>query len=126
MPSVELIRSFLERADAQGSRSTVLTPLGWLTAMLLSGFIAVLIIQAPLWATTSIGITLGVCVFLYLAAYTYFAFKNPELLRSEKFTLSKMAIERSITGDNLSGLVDPASQRQALQLRPSTTEKTGE
>lgn len=41
---------------------------------------------------------------IYLGAYIYFMFKNPDALRSETFTLRKMAIEKSLHGDDLTGL----------------------
>lgn len=46
---------------------------------------------------------MGGFVVAYMAAYFILLFKNPDALRSERFTLSKMALEKSVTGDSLAG-----------------------
>ena len=117
----ELIRSFLEQANAQGSRSTALSPLGWLTAIISSALFTALLAKAPSWAIVTILTALGLCVLMYFAAYIFFMIKSPDALRSEKFTLSKLAIERSVIGDNLSGLIDPENPKQLPP--PSVTNK---
>lgn len=63
-----------------------------------------------------------VCVVfvVYVVAYSYFAVKAPDYLRTEKYSLSKLAIERSVTGDNLSGFVDPMLESTAKSLSLST------
>jgi hypothetical protein len=41
-----------------------------------------------------------------LASYIYFAFRHPDALRSEKFTLSKIALEKNLIGDSRVGLLE--------------------
>jgi hypothetical protein len=106
MPSPELIRAFLSQAKASGGRSTVLQPLGWLTATLILGMVLASACRAPPWSIALFGILLVGCVLLYLGSYIYFAVKSPDALRSEKFTLSKMALEKNLIGDNTSGLLE--------------------
>jgi hypothetical protein len=106
MPTPELIRAFLSQAKASGGRSTALQPLGWLTATLALGLVLAAASNAPVWSTVLFGISLGGSVLLYLSAYVYFALKNPDALRSEKFTLSKMALEKNLIGDNRFGLLE--------------------
>jgi hypothetical protein len=119
--AIELLRSFLQQATATGARSTVLTDLRWFIGLIA----AALLIASKYETTSSIIIVLSsiltLASLLYIAAYIYFAIRSPDALRSEKFTLSKMAIEKSITGDNLSGLIDPATSQR--QLSPSVTQK---
>jgi len=44
-------------------------------------------------------------VVAYLVAYFVLLFVDRDALRSERFTLSKLAIEKSVTGDSLKGFV---------------------
>lgn len=106
MPTPELIRAFLSQASATGEKSTALQPLGVLSGTLILGLVLAPIWNAPIWSLVVLAVLLCCTVVLYLASYTYFAFKNPDALRSEKFTLSKMAIEKNLIGDNTSGLLE--------------------
>jgi hypothetical protein len=119
MPAPELIRAFLSQATASGARSTALQPLGWLAGILIVGLAIVPFRNAPSWLLILLAGLLVCCVVLYLLSYIYFAFKNPDALRSETFTLSKMALEKNLIGDNRVGLLelddtDKPSKRAAL------------
>lgn len=46
-----------------------------------------------------------VAVILYLVAYIYFGHKDTDLLRSEKFSIQKMALQHGYIGDDISGFV---------------------
>ena len=48
-------------------------------------------------------------MILYGAAYILFGIRDPNLLRSEKFNIEKMAIERGLYGDDRTGLHEPAA-----------------
>ncbi len=48
---------------------------------------------------------LSVDVGLFAWAYLFFAKRNPDALRSERFLTHKMAIERGVLGDKLSGVI---------------------
>lgn len=54
----------------------------------------------------------GLVVFLVLFMlwwFAHFAKVNPDSLRSERFTLSKMAIDKGLVGDDSAGLFEPAN-----------------
>lgn len=106
MPTTEIIHAILSRATASGSRSTALQPMVWLTGFVSLGFVAALKMQSPQWSLILLGVLLGVCVSTFIISYAYYAAKNPDALRSEKFTLSKMAIEKNLIGDDKAGLVE--------------------
>ena len=106
MPSTETIRALMAQASASGSRSTALQPLGWLVGILTSGLILAPTWSPPEWLLISMACLLGITVVIYLVSYIYLGIKNPDALRSEKFTLSKMAIEKNLIGDNQSGLLE--------------------
>jgi hypothetical protein len=120
--AAELLRAFLQQASATGTRSTVLSDLRWFFAIVISALLVGLKVNAPLWILILLACFAGLIALIYLASYIYFGLRNPDALRSEKFTLSKLAIERSVVGDNLSGFIDPAIDAHALNL-PSTTPK---
>jgi hypothetical protein len=105
----------LQRSEGRGARSTVMTPLGWLIALLLSGLAIALHLGAAEWVVRWIMMMVVGSVFVYVAGYIYFGFTNSDALRSEKFSLSKMALERSAKGDDVFGLVDAAT---AAELEP--------
>lgn len=46
-----------------------------------------------------------VSVALYLVAYIYFALTDKDALRSEKFYLHKMALQKGFVGDDSSGYI---------------------
>jgi hypothetical protein len=102
MAAIELISSFLQRATAQGSRSTAVNPLLWVFGIILSALlIAIRVPDAPSWLLGSLGASAGILLIAFLIAYFFLLFRDRDALRSERFTLSKMAIERSVN--------DPAS-----------------
>ncbi|HEY4281453.1 MAG TPA: hypothetical protein VGM62_00200 [Chthoniobacterales bacterium] len=71
--------------------------------MELSGLLIATGEHAPTWMTVLLAAFLSLTVLAYIGAYALFAVKNPEALRSERFTLSRMAIEKSTKGDSLAG-----------------------
>lgn len=80
-------------------------------------------VDPPNWIIVFIAVILALACLLYLAGYVFFGIKSPDALRSEKFTLSKLAIERSVTGDNLAGFIDPAVDKRAIDIPASTPKK---
>lgn len=95
--------SMFHQALASGSRSTVLKPLGWLIALTLAGAIGAFRLAAPTWFANTLG---GLCVLaivLYFAAYVYFALTDKDSLRSEKYSIQKMAIQKGFIGDDQFG-----------------------
>ncbi|HPQ43898.1 MAG TPA: hypothetical protein PKZ42_06675 [Syntrophales bacterium] len=101
-----IIHSFFSEASAKGARSTALHALQWVIAMLLTSIPITAIAGAPSWILIGIASALAVVLTTFLGAYIYFLIKSPDALRSESYTLSKMAIERGLVGDNLTGLRD--------------------
>ncbi|ENG7518035.1 hypothetical protein ABVD55_001180 [Vibrio harveyi] len=56
-----------------------------------------------------------VSVILYVFAYIYFMFKNPDALRSEKFNIEKMAIQKGIVGDSQLGVIEQNSASNDIE-----------
>ena len=100
----DLFRSILQQATSHGARSTALNPLAWALAIVLSSLAFISRVTAlPAWVLILLGSCAGVLVVAFLIAYFILLFKDPDALRSERFTLSKMALEKSVTGDSLVG-----------------------
>lgn len=101
----DFVQQFLQSAETRGSRSTVVSPIGWVLGISLAGLAASLKLSAPGWVLISLVIMGFLSFGTFLGAYIYFAITSPESLRSEKYTLTKMAIEHSAKGDNVVGLI---------------------
>jgi hypothetical protein len=116
MAPVKLISAFLEQATAQGSRSTVLRPLGWFLSIFTAGILSALWLKAPLWLIVFFTSTLGIGAFFYLAAFAYCLIYDREALRSETYSIQKLAIEKGFRGDSITGVVMAAEERPASLL----------
>lgn len=103
---MELMRHVLEGASAKGARSTALHSLQWGIGLLLAGIPASVLAQSPEWVIIVIVVLLSLVIAVYILAYLFLLFTDRDALRSEQFTLSKMAIERGLIGDNLTGLLE--------------------
>ncbi|MEQ4624759.1 hypothetical protein [Providencia manganoxydans] len=103
MFSSKWMSSLFGQANHAGEKSTVIHPLLWLIGI----FMSALVIGA--YFTTSqfivIGIFVLLCIMLcfFIAVYGYCLIKNPDYLRSEKWSIQKMAIENRIVGDDITG-----------------------
>ena len=102
----EHLKQILEYATSQGYRSNVVKPL----MGILSFSVIITIGGAYLNCNIVIYFGIGLTMFLvaaFLFAYFFCLFKDPNLLRSERYNLEKTAIEKAtIKGDsNLSGYI---------------------
>ena len=67
----------MRQAHIQGSRSTVLNPLGWLLAIVLTTPVACQFAHAEHWMdSVGLGAAAGLTLVLYLTAYVFFAFRD--------------------------------------------------
>lgn len=109
----------LQQANIGQSRSSVLNPLQWMLVILVFGVAVCLLAHSPSWLVVLFAVMLCLVLILFLCAYVYFASTNPDALRSEQFSLSKLAIEKGMVGDSLSGL-----QRAHIEAVLSTNVNT--
>ena len=101
---IDQVFAALSRSSAAGARKTALAPFQWLLALILSALLVASqtgvengpVVTLLLWFA---GITFGMtCV-----AALYLLFKRPDFLRSERFSIEKLMIERGLVGDSMSG-----------------------
>ncbi len=118
MPSLQIIKAFFQQATIYGSRSTVFKPIVGMLSLLIPGTLGAFYLGAPMWVGTVFAILAVLAVTLFLFTYVYFMFKDPDALRSEKYSLHKMAIERGLFGDDRYGLIDPDKETISALTAP--------
>jgi hypothetical protein len=118
MPFFQLA-ALLQQATAQGSRSTVLRPLTGLIAALGILWLGALEFQAPNWMIVTLFAGVVCVVILFLGTYVYCLLKNPEMLRTEKYSIQKLAIEKGFVGDSLTGLLNEDALKRLVQGQPT-------
>jgi hypothetical protein len=115
--------TLMQRAMAGGARSTVLKSLGWLIALLTSATIAAFHYETPVWVGVMFALGAGAAILLCLVAYVYFALKDPDALRSERYYIQKLALQKGFVGDDITGYIRLADRPQVSQLPGSPDEK---
>lgn len=113
---MQLLRELLSRATADGSRTNALNHLHWMIAAFLVATLASAYNRMPNWVTLFLAAVMLVFLACYLVTHFYFMLRNPDALRSEKFTIEKMAIERGLYGDSESGIQSLARSTSSGRL----------
>lgn len=102
-----LMQSFMSQASARGARSTALHSLQWALGLLLAAIPTSLVTGAPQWLVVCLLVAVAIVLFVFLGSYVFLLFRNPDALRSEEFSLNKLAIEKGLIGDSTHGFIDP-------------------
>lgn len=118
MPIDRIIKYFLEHSNASGSRSTVLKSISWLIGLLLPSTIVSSYLRGDSWLTVALFILLFVSVLIFFFAFIYFMFHDKDALRSEKFIINKLAIEKGVYGDSKHGLVQLDEKQYLISETP--------
>lgn len=98
------LQSWLKHASIGQSKTSVLNPVQWLLVILFAGEGLLLWLHAPAWLMIVVGVGIATVLLLFVAAYLYFMRINPDALRSEGYVLSKLALEKRVLGDSITGL----------------------
>lgn len=127
MHNLSLIRSFLQQASAEGSRSTVLKPIGWMISICIAATLSAAYFKLEAWVVFMFAGFCGLTMLLYLFSYLYCLFKDRDALRSETYTIQKMAIEKGFVGDSTKGTFSIEQDTSApLLTGPSDADAEGE
>lgn len=113
----DLLGALKAQVNSDASRSDVLKPLAWLTALLLFATVTSGVKKADSWLTLTLLILTVISVLTYVGAYIFFAIKSPDSLRSERHVIQKLAIEQGLLGDSSVGI---------LNVTPEKTESTSD
>lgn len=119
--------SLFSQANAKGARSTALHALQWMIPSLVSGEALLVWAGAPQWTLVLIGVAIGSVIFVFLFAFVYLLFKDRDALRSESYSIAKLAIEKGMIGDDLLGVIENESSSvtaKAVQA-PQVSEEGG-
>ncbi len=114
MSEVGIIKSFLAQASAKGSRSTVLKPLGWMMAICISATMTSAYFKVDSWIIYLFAVFSGLTMLTYLSGYIYCLIHTPDALRSETYSIQKMAIQKGFVGDDLSGAIELDNNQSQL------------
>ena len=99
------VTSILSKSDGSGAKSTVLKPLNWALSIMIVAFVWCIRSNIPLWVLIFLSILIGILFIVIIYTYLYCLFTDKDAIRSEKFTIQKMAIEKGILGDDLRGVL---------------------
>ena len=110
--SLEMLKSFLEHYSAKGTKANVLKPVGWIISVLIFANIYVFYINLPIWVCILFTIFSSLAILLFIFSYIYCLLTDKDALRSESFTIQKLAIEKGFVGDNIIGKLNPLSEQQ--------------
>jgi hypothetical protein len=105
--------------NADGSRSSALASLSWSTLILVGGLFGAWKAGAPIWIQVVFVILIVANQFVFLRAYRFLLLKDRDALRSERYSLSKMQIERGMVGDNAVGLMKDETSEKLLEAGDS-------
>jgi hypothetical protein len=99
------IQQYLQNITKSGHKSTVLMPLTWLIICLIGGSSLMFALgKIPVWIPTVLISFAFLTIILFVGCYIYCLWKDPDLIRSEKFVTDKLMIEKGFYGDNERGL----------------------
>jgi hypothetical protein len=123
MPDFQNLVSLMrEQMNSTLSRTDVLKPLAWLVGLIALALTTALFAKAPEWTLEWLLAALIGSVLLYSLAYTFCLFFDRDALRSEKYSLNKMAIEHGLLGDSTTGMFDPIEDKKSSLDRLPTIE----
>jgi hypothetical protein len=94
---------FSASALLSGNRTTVLNTLGWMMLLLILGLIGCSTVGVPHWLIVLLAACLAIDFVVFIGAYIYFAITAPDYLRSENYSIQKLAIEKRVLGDSTGG-----------------------
>lgn len=94
------------KVEGMNAKSNVIVSLLWLFSLTLIATITSAIWIEKEFILYALICFLGIEILAIIIAYAFFAFKDPDCLRSETFTLNKIAMEKGHLGDNAQGLIE--------------------
>ncbi|MEG5467072.1 hypothetical protein UXN60_03915 [Enterobacter roggenkampii] len=103
MIGAKLVSSLMGQANQSGEKSTVVHTLIWLIGVVFVVEVVLVMAHAPTWMLAIIlALAILGCIF-FGYVYLFCLKKDPDLLRSERMVLQKMAIEKRVYGDDITG-----------------------
>lgn len=111
------VKHIFQHASSYGARSSIISPWIWMIGTLLAALSTSAILGAATWVLIFFSVLTTIVLISAMVAYFFCLFKGQtDALRSENFNLEKMALEKQISSDSLTGIQPP----QTNQLRDVT------
>lgn len=98
-------------------------PLTWFLSILIGGVLSLTWLKASEWLVIFFCIVIVAVILLFLFAYIFCLFRNPDALRSESFSIQKLAIEKGVYGDSTTGMIKIESKKLGELAGPSDKEQ---
>lgn len=98
------MQNLWRQAMTERSRTTVLQPLQWMLGLCLLATVGALREGADKWLLVGLVFFDTIAVALFVGSYIYLLPRDRDALRSERFALQKLAIEKGLQGDTLRGI----------------------
>ncbi len=95
--------SVLAQSQASGSRSTALAPIHWVLVIVLAAYLSASMLGTAVGVINLLGVVFVVAFSIVCFAFIFLLFKDRDALRSERFTIDKLRIEKGVLGDTVSG-----------------------
>ena len=125
MIPAKLFSSLFGQANQSGEKSTVLHTIIWLLGVIIVGVVFLARYQAAAWIIIPfICILVFGCIF-YACVFWFCLKNNPDLLRSEKMVIQKLAIEKQYVGDSLNGDITESSPKVVDQRSNGLIDNNG-
>ena len=118
MPTI--FREIFQSSAAQGSRTSAMGSMIWLIALLLLAVGAVAWTDAE-WVLRVLSGLLCLAIASLIGVFIWFAIRDPDLLRSERFNIAKAAMEHGYVGDDLQELLDDTSLSSLPKIEQSSS-----
>lgn len=101
---MDYLKHILQHAKSFGSRSSILSVLAWIFGTLFFSITLAGVLKAETWLLIAMFLLLVVVLISILVAFFYCLFTgNTDILRSEKFVIEKLAIEKQVASDSVTG-----------------------
>lgn len=78
-----------------------------MTALVLCALLIGAGIGLPDWLMITFGLVFAGCICLFIYSYVFLLHNNSDALRSESYSLQKIAIEKGLIGDSIHGAFTP-------------------
>jgi hypothetical protein len=102
----QIIATLFENARSQ-SRSTILRPLSWLAGICVAALLGSVRFNSPAWLIVTLTVAFALAVVFYLGSYLYCLLTGKiDALRTERYSIQKLAIQRGYRGDSNTGLFE--------------------
>lgn len=123
MLNIHILKQLIQSHESSGSRSSVLNPISWLMVILLVALLICLGSNVASGIIKTFIVFISILFLLYVISYLYCLFTDKDALRSEKYSIQKLAIEKGLIGDNIQGIFETEREVKQLEETPATKKR---